>query len=69
MKIADKLGLPGANAAPTNPLETLLLELEAGAFASYTVHDVKTACPVKLTARSLTGGSLRLTDGAGQETP
>lgn len=63
VQVTDAIPLPGAPQAKTNPMDALLLQLDEGAFARYTVHDVKTACPVTFTARALNGGRLAVSDG------
>ena len=46
-----------------DPLASLLLQLDEGAFVSYTVRMVKTDCPVTLMARSIEGATLRVREG------
>ena len=64
VQVTDSIPLPGAPLARTDPLDSLLLQLDEGAFACYTVRAVETDCPVTLAARSLAGGALTVSDGA-----
>ena len=63
VQLTDQIPLPGAPVARTNPLEALLLQLDEGAFACYTVRGIQADCPVTLSARSLEGGRLEVSDG------
>ena len=53
----------GAPPPARDPLGSLLLQLDEGAYVSYTVRMVKTDCPVSLTARSCEGARLRVREG------
>ena len=46
-----------------DPLGSLLLQLDEGAYASYTVRAVETPCAAAVSARSLEGGALLVTAG------
>ena len=63
VQVSDAIPLPGAPMKKTDPMDALLLQLDEGAFVRYTVHDVRSACPVTLTARSIGGAVLSVTDG------
>ena len=63
VRVTDSIPLPGAPAGKTDPLESLLLQLDEGAFAAYTVRRVRGRCPVSVTARSLGGGTLEVSEG------
>ena len=63
VRVTDSIPLPGAPAGKTDPLESLLLQLDEGAFAAYTVRRVRGRCPVSVIARSLGGGRLEVSEG------
>ena len=50
-----------------DPLNSLLLQLDERAYASYTVRFVKTPCAPVVSARSLDGGELLVSNGAWAE--
>ena len=67
----DGVGVPdgfaiGGPPPERDPLGSLLLQLDEGARASYTIHTVDTPCAVTVSARSPGGGTLLASDGASE---
>ena len=62
-KVPDSFAIDGPPPA-RDPLGSLLLQLDEGAFVSYTVRMVKRECAVTLRARSMDGARLLIDEGA-----
>ena len=62
-QVGDKIALPGGPPARPDPLGALLLQLDEGAFACYTVRAVESPCPVTIRVRAQQGATLRVSEG------